>query len=103
MVNEDGVRLHPAGDTPRAYARDARDKQEHDMNRDRLAGTWKQVGGKITEHWGRFTRDLQRESAGRRAQLEGRLQARYGSEKDAAARQLGEFMNRNRNWLTSGR
>jgi len=73
------------------------------MNRDQLAGTWKQVGGKVTEHWGRFTRDPQRESAGQRAQFEGRLQARRGSEKAAAARQLDEFISRNRNWRTLGR
>ncbi len=68
------------------------------MNRDRLEGSWKQIGGKINEQWGRLTNDPRREFAGRRDQLKGRIQERYGISKEKAASQLKDFLDRNRNW-----
>ncbi len=71
------------------------------MNQDRFAGNWKQFGGKVKEQWGRLTNDPQRESAGRRDQLVGRNQERYGVAKEEAARQLKDFLDRNRDWNPS--
>ena len=73
------------------------------MNRDRLAGSWKQFSGNVKEQWGRFTHDPRCESAGRRDQLAGRVQERYGISKEKAARQLKDFLVRNRNWNLSSR
>ncbi len=68
------------------------------MNRDRLEGNWKQFGGKVKERWGRLTHDPQCESAGRRDQVAGIVQERYGISIEEAARQLQDFLDRNRNW-----
>ena len=73
------------------------------MNRDRLEGGWKQFGGKVKEQWGRLTNDPRRESAGRREQLAGRVQERYGLSKEEDARQLKDFLHQNRNWDLSNR
>ena len=73
------------------------------MNRDRLEGRWKQVSGKLNEQWGRFTGNTQLEFVGRRNQLRGRIQERYGISKEKAASQLKDFLNRNRNWDLSSR
>jgi uncharacterized protein YjbJ (UPF0337 family) len=73
------------------------------MNRDRLEGNWKLFGGKVKEQWGRLTHDPQREFAGRRDQLAGRIQERYGISKEQAARQLKDFRDRNRDWNLSNR
>ena len=73
------------------------------MNRDRIVGNWKQFRGKWQEVWGSLTNDPQREFAGRRDQIAGRIQERYGISKEQAARQLKEFLDRNRNWNLSNR
>lgn len=73
------------------------------MNRDRFEGSRKQFIGKVKERWGKLTSDPQRELAGRREQIAGRMQARYGIAKEEAARQLREFLHRNRNWDLSSR
>lgn len=68
------------------------------MNMDRFEGNIKQVGGKVKEQWGKFTKDTQREFAGKRAQRSGKSQELYGISKEEAARQLKDFMRRNSNW-----
>ena len=73
------------------------------MNRDRFEGNWKQFGGKMKEHWGRLTNDPQREFTGKRDQLAGRMQVRYGISKEEAERQLKDFLDRNRDWDLSNR
>lgn len=73
------------------------------MNRERFEGNWKQFGGKVNEQWGRLTNDPQRELAGRRDQVAGRIQKRYGIAKEDAARQLKDFLDRNRNWNLSNK
>jgi len=73
------------------------------MNRDRLEGKWKQLGGKIDEQWGRLTGDTRLQLAGRRDQLKGRIQERHGISTEKAANQLKDFLNRNRKWDLSSR
>ena len=73
------------------------------MNRDRLEGGWKQFGGTVKEQWGRLTHDPRCELAGRRDQLAGRVQQRYGISKEQSARQLKDFLDQNRNWDLSNR
>ncbi|MGR3454378.1 CsbD family protein [Pseudooceanicola sp.] len=64
------------------------------MNWDRIEGNWKQVKGQAREHWGKLTDDDVDQAAGRRDQLVGRVQERYGVAKDEAERQVDEFANR---------
>jgi uncharacterized protein YjbJ (UPF0337 family) len=68
------------------------------MNRDRFHGIWKQFSGKLKEQWGRLTDDPLAVAAGTRDRLAGRIRERRGISKQAAHRQLEDFMSRNRNW-----
>lgn len=61
------------------------------MNWDRIEGGWKQFSGKVKEQWGKLTDDDLTEISGKRDQLSGKLQARYGMAKDEAERQLDAF------------
>ena len=48
----------------------------------RVEGNWKQAKGKIKEQWGKLTDDDLDVINGKRDQLEGKIQERYGYEKD---------------------
>jgi uncharacterized protein YjbJ (UPF0337 family) len=62
------------------------------MNQDILQGKWLQLKGKAKEQWGKLTDDDWDTIAGKRDQLAGRLQERYGLAKDAAEKQIDEFL-----------
>jgi uncharacterized protein YjbJ (UPF0337 family) len=62
------------------------------MNSDQLEGKWKQVKGEVREKWGRLTDDDIHVVAGRREQLIGRIQERYGVAKEEATRQVDVFV-----------
>lgn len=64
------------------------------MNSDILSGNWKQFKGNMLEQWGKLTDDDVDMAAGRRSQLVGKLQERYGLAKDEAERQLQNFEDR---------
>lgn len=61
------------------------------MNKDMFEGNWKQFTGKIKEQWGKLTDDDLDVIAGRRDQLSGKLQERYGMAKEAVEQQIKEF------------
>jgi uncharacterized protein YjbJ (UPF0337 family) len=61
------------------------------MNWDRIEGNWTEWKGKIKEKWGQLTDDDLEQAAGRRDQLIGILQRRYGYERDRAERELDEL------------
>ena len=61
------------------------------MNWDQIAGKWQNVKGKIKEKWGKLTDDDLTVVAGKRDQLAGRLQQRYGLAKEQAEKELDEF------------
>jgi uncharacterized protein YjbJ (UPF0337 family) len=63
------------------------------MNWDQIAGSWKQFQGKVREKWGKLTDDDLTVVAGKRDQLSGALQRRYGLAKDEAEKQLDEFVS----------
>jgi uncharacterized protein YjbJ (UPF0337 family) len=58
------------------------------MNWDRVEGNWKQFRGEVRERWGKLTNDDLDVIAGRRDQLVGKIQERYGLAKDRAEEQL---------------
>jgi uncharacterized protein YjbJ (UPF0337 family) len=64
------------------------------MNQDTFEGNWKQFRGKVKEEWGKLTDDDLDVIAGKRDQLLGRLQERYGIAKDAAEARIKEFEKR---------
>jgi uncharacterized protein YjbJ (UPF0337 family) len=61
------------------------------MNWDRIEGNWKQVTGKVKAQWGKLTDDDLDVIAGRRDQLSGIIQERYGIAKDEAEKQMSEW------------
>ena len=61
------------------------------MNWETIQGNWKQVTGKAKEQWGKLTDDDMDVIAGRRDQLAGKIQERYGIAKDAADKQVAEW------------
>jgi uncharacterized protein YjbJ (UPF0337 family) len=63
------------------------------MNWDQIAGSWKELQGKVREKWGKLTDDDLTVVAGKRDQLSGALQRRYGLAKDEAEKQLDEFVS----------
>jgi uncharacterized protein YjbJ (UPF0337 family) len=62
------------------------------MNWDQLGGSWKQVKGKFREKWGKLTDDDLEVIAGKRDQLVGRLQERYGMARDEAQREADAYV-----------
>jgi uncharacterized protein YjbJ (UPF0337 family) len=65
--------------------------KEAPMNWDRIEGNWKQFKGKAKEQWGKLTDDDLDVVSGKRDQLAGRIQERYGIAKDDAERQIDEW------------
>jgi uncharacterized protein YjbJ (UPF0337 family) len=61
------------------------------MNWDQLEGKWKQYSGKAKEKWGKLTDDDLAVIYGRRDQLIGKIQERYGIAKQEAENQVDEF------------
>ena len=61
------------------------------MNWDRIAGQWKQFKGKAKEKWGQLTDDEIDMIEGKRDQLVGKIQQRYGIGKDEAERQVDQW------------
>lgn len=64
------------------------------MNKDTFEGNWMQLKGKVKEEWGKLTDDDLDVIAGKRDQLAGRLQERYGIAKAAAEARITEFEKR---------
>ena len=65
------------------------------MNWDIAEGNWKQFKGKVKEQWADLTDDDLTKIEGRRDQLVGRVQERYGVAKDEAERQVKAWESRN--------
>lgn len=63
------------------------------MNWDQVEGRWKQFAGKAKQKWGKLTDDDLTTISGKRDQLAGILQERYGIAKDQAEKQIDEFIS----------
>jgi len=61
------------------------------MNQDRIQGNWKQLKGKVKAQWGKLTDDDFDYINGKREELVGRIQERYGIQRDEAERQVKQF------------
>ncbi len=58
------------------------------MDWDRIEGNWKQFSGKVKEKWGDLTDDEIAQTNGKREQLEGLVQKKYGYAKDKAREEV---------------
>ena len=63
------------------------------MNWDRIEGNWKQFSGKVQQQWGKLTNDDLSKVEGKRTELVGRIQERYGYAKDQAEREVDDWVN----------
>ncbi len=59
---------------------------------DKVAGSWKSFKGKIRKQWGKLTNDDLAVAQGRREELVGKIQARYGIDKDKADQQVDAWL-----------
>jgi len=64
------------------------------MNKDQWQGKWKQLTGQVKKQWGQLTDDDLDQIAGDRERLEGKIQERYGIEREEARKQIDEFERR---------
>lgn len=63
------------------------------MNWDQVKGKWKQFTGQAQQKWGKLTNDDLDVIDGKREELVGRLQERYGYEKEKAEEEADEFVD----------
>jgi uncharacterized protein YjbJ (UPF0337 family) len=61
------------------------------MNWDQIEGNWQQAKGKVKEKWGELTDDDLTVIKGKRDQLAGKLQERYGYTREQVDKEIDEF------------
>lgn len=64
------------------------------MNWDQIEGRWKEFKGKARETWGDLTDDEYDRVAGKRDQMVGLMQKKYGDSKDAAEKRVDDWASR---------
>jgi uncharacterized protein YjbJ (UPF0337 family) len=77
----------------RGQGRDAAPQliKETAMNWDQIEGKWKQYKGKAKEKWGEMTDDEFDRAAGKRDQMVGLVQEKYGTAKADAEREVDDW------------
>ncbi|GJM41380.1 MAG: UPF0337 protein [Ardenticatenaceae bacterium] len=63
------------------------------MNEDILKGKWEQIKGQVRQKWGELTNDEVDRIAGRRQELVGIIQERYGRAQEEAEKEVDDFLN----------
>lgn len=61
------------------------------MNKDTIQGNWSVLKGKAKEKWGKLTDDDLTQISGKRDQLLGTIQKKYGYAKDKAEKELSDW------------
>ena len=64
------------------------------MNWDQVSGRWTEFKGKAKEAWGDLTDDDLDRAAGKRDQMVGLMQKKYGDSKEAAEKRLDDWANK---------
>jgi uncharacterized protein YjbJ (UPF0337 family) len=73
-------------------------RKEHTMDWNELKGSWKQMKGTVRQKWAKLTDDDVEYVGGSSERLLGKVQERYGMAKDAAKREIDDWisgLNRN--------
>ena len=63
------------------------------MNWQEIEGNWKQIKGKARKEWGKLTDDDLDRIEGKREELVGALQKRYGKSREAVDREVGQWFD----------
>jgi len=66
-------------------------KEDCTMNKDIISGKWTQLKGKMQAKWGDLTDDDFDVAEGNAQYLSGRLQERYGWDRDRAEKEVKDF------------
>jgi len=61
------------------------------MNKNKFAGKWHELKGKIRENWGKLTHDEVEMVDGKTEKLSGLLQKKYGLSKEQAEREINQL------------
>ena len=61
------------------------------MNWTTMKGQWKEFKGRVKEKWGKLSDDDLDVIGGKKDQLVGKIQQRYGCEKEQAEKEVDEF------------
>ena len=61
------------------------------MNSDQFEGKWKQLKGNVKQRWGKLTDDDVTALSGKKDELVGKLQERYGITREQAQREADEW------------
>ena len=72
------------------------------MNRDRVEGVCKQLIGRFRVRLGVLMSDQESIAIGKLDQLAGKAQEQYGLTQEESERQLEDFRDRNRDWMSLG-
>ena len=64
------------------------------VNWDMIEGNWKTAKGKVREQWGKLTDDDLDVVAGKRDQLVGMIQHRYGRSKESVEKEVDAYVAR---------
>ena len=62
------------------------------MNEDILKGKWRQIKGEVKSRWGKLTDDDMDRVEGDAEKLIGKVQERYGYQRDEAKREVDDFV-----------
>ena len=63
------------------------------MDSNRIEGSWNELKGKAKSKWGHLTDDELTQIGGKKDELLGRLQARYGYSKDKAKQEMESWLD----------
>lgn len=64
------------------------------MNWDQIEGNWKEFKGKAQAQWGKLTDDEIDRVDGRRTELAGLIQQKYGKTREEAEREVNQWMSK---------
>jgi len=62
------------------------------MNWDQIEGRWNELKGRLRSKWAKLTDDDMEMIGGKKDMLVGRLQQRYGMQKDEAEREVDRWL-----------
>ena len=64
------------------------------MNWDQISGNWEKMKGQLRQRWGDLTDDDLAKAEGKREELVGRIQQRYGIKREQADKEVSDWLNK---------